>query len=80
MDIKTLQKANEINRDLQIWTNVQTRLSCGEDFYQIRFVADKNKTMNIEHDFVIKDKKTIAQFTAFVEEKLKSLRKEFDSL
>lgn len=79
MKIETLQEGNQIAARLREWANVETRLSCGGMFYQIRFIGPANKTMD-SVEMIVTDDMVISSFKVLANEMVKKYTEELEKL
>ena len=80
MELEKLKEANRLAYEISKLQDIQTRLECGNGFYQIQFVAHKVKTLPDEYTKLIDDKETIEAYKKFIKATIKKLQSDFDKL
>lgn len=80
MKIETLYEAKRIENELLRWQDIDTRLSCGDGFYRIMFVAPETKTLPNKYEILIRNEETINSYKKFVSSMIKQLEKEIEQL
>ena len=71
MKLETLYAANRILSELRRWQEIDTRLSLGDEFYRLSFIANESKILPDKYEVWIKDKNTIDAYKKFVDSMIK---------
>ena len=80
MKIETLNKANQIHRELRKWQDVLLRLNMGRSTHRIIFDAYETKTLQDKYELTIDDEQTVKSFTAYVNSMIKKYSDELENL
>jgi len=80
MKLEVLFDANKIAAELRQWQDIDTRLSCGDGFYNIMFNAYQTKSLDGKYEKLIKDEGTINAFKKFVKSMIKKCEDEIERL